>query len=295
MRPRVPWLAAAACVLPALPLSAQPPGPQGPPPILQIYREDVKWGKGPAHEALESQWPAAFRKAATKNHYLAAVASTGAQEAWFLTGVPDYATLEAYDQEIAKAPGLTAELQRLGAADGDLLTGGRAFIAEYRPDSAAPAAPVELGKMRGFVVTTYRLRPGHGADWTEMRAILRDVIAKAGVTPGTAVYEIVQGVTTPTYLVFRPFRSMAEMDARAADAAKIRAAWSAEQRARYDKLTSDVVVSREVETLVFHPKMSYPSDQMVASDPEYWTPKSVVAQKAGLVKPAANVKEPPKP
>ncbi|AHG89961.1 hypothetical protein J421_2424 [Gemmatirosa kalamazoonensis] len=292
MRPRLTLLAIAGCLLPALPLHAQPAGP---PVILQIFREDVKVGKGSAHETIEAQWPAAFRRAATKNHYLAATTSTGGQEAWFMTAVPDYATLEAYDQEIAKAPGLSAELQRLSAADGEMLSGARTFLAELRPDSGPPGAPLDIGKMRGFVITTYRLRPGHTADWMEMRGALVAAYARAGLEHGTAVYEIVQGVTTPTYMVIRPFRSMAEMDARSANASKVRAAMSMEQRARYDKLTSDAVISREVETLMFNPKMSYAPEGMVASDPAFWTPKPVVAQRPSLVKPAVNVKEPPKP
>ena len=35
----------------------------GPPPYLQIFREEVKVGHGPAHVQTEAGWPRAFRAA----------------------------------------------------------------------------------------------------------------------------------------------------------------------------------------------------------------------------------------
>jgi hypothetical protein len=294
MRPRRPWLAVAACLLSAIPLRAQQTPPP-PPRLLQIDREEVKIGRAAAHEAFEVQWPAAFRRAKSTNYYLAVTSVTGAPEAWYIAPADNYAALEAFDKEIDKTPGLRAELQRLSAGDAEMLTGWRQMIAEYRPELSLPGTPVNIGTMRGFSITTTRLRPGHGADWKEMRTILRDVYTKAGIDSHNALYQVVRGVNTPTYIGLNPFRSLAEMDARAAMGPKIDSAWTAEQRARYDKLTADAVITVETETFMFSPKMSYVGEQTIAADPEFWTSKAVVAQRPSLAKPAANVKEPQKP
>ena len=39
------------------------------------------------------------------------------------------------------------------------------------------------------------------------------------------------------------------------------------------------MMSGENRLLAFSPKMSYPSEEWVASDPEYWKPKVVTAAK----------------
>src|SRR5712692_11855886 len=63
---------------------AQAPAPMGPPKVLQIIREEVKYGKGPAHEKHEAGYPRALKKANWPATYLAMTSITGQGEAWFL-------------------------------------------------------------------------------------------------------------------------------------------------------------------------------------------------------------------
>ncbi len=49
-----------------LPLSAQTPRPHDPTPpakILQVFREQVKYGCGDAHQAHEAAWASAYSRA----------------------------------------------------------------------------------------------------------------------------------------------------------------------------------------------------------------------------------------
>ena len=54
--------------------------PPGPPKVLQIFREDVKVGKGAAHEKLEAAYAQAFKKAKWPTTYLAMSSVTGPGE-----------------------------------------------------------------------------------------------------------------------------------------------------------------------------------------------------------------------
>src|SRR3954468_20658053 len=64
--------------------------------VLSIYRETVKPGKGPGHDAHEEAWARASESAMGKNRtpMLAVGAMTGAPEMWYMTIFPTWADLE---------------------------------------------------------------------------------------------------------------------------------------------------------------------------------------------------------
>ena len=51
-------------------LRAQNAPQDQPPPLLQIFREEVKVGRGGAHTQTEAGWPRAFVKAGIKNYHV---------------------------------------------------------------------------------------------------------------------------------------------------------------------------------------------------------------------------------
>ena len=80
-------LLATAALWTPMPVSAQSQSDtakSGPPAVIQIFREYVKPGKGPAHEKSEALWAAAYKKGNFKYHFLAATTMSGPSEAWFL-------------------------------------------------------------------------------------------------------------------------------------------------------------------------------------------------------------------
>jgi hypothetical protein len=50
--------------------------------------------------------------------------------------------------------------------------------------------------------------------------------------------------------------------------------------ARYNKLTADTVISSESTMFMINPKMSNPSKEYIAADPEFWAPKPAAAKPA---------------
>src|SRR6266496_3935930 len=127
-----------------------------PPKVLQIYREEVKPGKAPAHEVVEAGWPRAFAKANWPTHYIAMTSLTGPNEAWFMTGFDSFAAWEADTRNIDKNPGLKKELDQLEAKDGELRSGGRSVVASFRED-LSNQWNVDMPKMRYFRVITFRV------------------------------------------------------------------------------------------------------------------------------------------
>ena len=278
-----------------LPLcAAETSGPNPPPKVLQIYREEVKVGKAPAHVKVEKAFVAAAAKANWPTHYLAMTTVTGPSEAWFLTGYPSFAAWEKDRDDTYKNSAFTADLDRLVEKDGELLTNGRSLVAVLREDLSA-GGPVDIAKMRYFRLLTFRVRPGHENDFQDAVKIVRSAYEKAKVEVPWAVYQISGGMPGPAFMLLMPMKSMSEIDAAIARAGAIREAEGPENEKALAKLASDGFASVETNIFAFSPAMSYPSKEFVTRNPEFWTPKPAAKAGAPAKQPEAKPKEGAKP
>jgi len=262
---------------------AQEQAPAGPPKVLRIFREEVKPGKVTAHENVEVGWPRAFARANFPSHYIAATSMSGPLEAWFIEGHDSLAAIEKTEQTIERAPALKAELDQLSLRDGELLANARVIVARYREELSYRAKEANIGQMRYFYLTTWRVRPGHDEDFAAANKILKEAHEKAGVPEHWAVFQVVLGMPTGTYLVFQPLKSVAEIDAFPQTHGKtFQDAIGDEGRKKLRELTSAGILTSETNVFAFNPRMSYVSQEVAAADPDFWTPKPVAAKKAGV-------------
>jgi hypothetical protein len=259
------------------------------PKVLQIFREDVKPGKGPAHEKFEARFPAAMAKAHWPTNYIALVSMTGPGDAWFLTG---YQSFEAWQQDVQNTganPGLQSELDSLVEKDGEFLSGGRSLVALYREDlSHRPA--FNLGKTRYVRILTFRVRPGHESDFEEVVKIVAGGYDKASAETTWVTYQVSAGMPSPSFFVFIPMRSLAETDALGAMQKAIREAEGEENVKKLSKIAGEAYLNTEANVYEVKPKMSYVSKETAAVDPDFWMPKPKAAApkptKAKETKPA---------
>ena len=250
-----------------------PAAAEAPPKVLQIIREEVKPGKGAAHEKIEAGWPAAFHKANGAGYYIAMTAQSGPNEAWFVGAWDSLAAAEketkAYDDNAT----LTAELQRLSAVDGDLLSGITTQWALYREDLSYQP-DIDIAKMRYFSIQTVRLNPGHRRELVAANKLIIEMHQKAKMDEHWATYEVVSGAANGTFLIFFPMKSMVEIDA--ADQMHGKAYQDIvgeEGRSRISELQDAAIRSQDTALFAFSPKMSYVSKVFSDRDPEFWNPK----------------------
>ena len=115
--------------------AGQAQGPQAPPPkAIRIFEENVKAGKGPAHEKVEAAWVRAFARAKWPGAYIGMKTIAGLPQVWFVELHDSMASIEKLEKDTEKMTALTAETDLLGAQDGELLTGVRTILATYRED-----------------------------------------------------------------------------------------------------------------------------------------------------------------
>ena len=273
-------------------VSAQEQARTGPPKVLRIFREEVKPGKGSAHEKVEAAWAQAFRKAKYPAHYLAVTSVSGPSEAWFLEGHDSLASAEQADQFVDKNAALKAEVDQISQQESGIIAGGRSIVAVYREDLSYRPTGVNLGQMRYFYVTTARIRLGHENDFVEANKIVRAAHEKADVPEHWAVFQVTLGMPAGTYLILQPLKTLAEVDAFAQTHGKAyQDATGEEGQKKLRELASAGYLSWETNVFAFNPKMSYVSKETASADPNFWTPKPAAkaapAAKKEAKKPAA--------
>ncbi len=282
------WISVIAVALLSfgLPVFAQAGAPAGPPKVLQIYREEVKPGKAPAHEAVEAGWPRAFANANWPTHYLAMTSITGPSEAWFSTGYDSFAAWETDTRNIDKNAALKKELDQLEARDGELRSGGRSLVAAFRED-LSNQPNFDITKMRYFRVITFRLKPGHDAQFPEAVKMVKAGYEKANLKQSWATYQVYSGMVTPSFLVFIPMKSLDEVDTAFGHAKTLQEAQGEDNAKKLQTIAADAYNAVESNIFAFSPKMSYVSKDWAAGDPEFWKPKAAAAVKPEGKKPAA--------
>ncbi len=255
-----------------------------PPKVLVITREYTKPGKsGTQHEKTESLFVQAMARAKWPTHYIAVESLSGKSRALFLTGYDSFEAWEKDTLATQKDATLSAALDRAWAADGELLseTDGGAFVfrEEYslRPE-------VDIAHMRYFEISLFQVKHGHDKDWDE---IVKLVMAAYKKIPDVhwATYASVYGSPDNTYVIFNPMKSLAETDKGFAMDKEFEAAMGEEGMKKLNELSAAAIESSQTNLFAFNPRMSYPADEWVKADPEFWKPKAAAAP-AAAKKPA---------
>jgi hypothetical protein len=286
-------------LIPGIKASAQPRQP-GPPTVLYIVREDIKPGLMADHGKHSAAFVRIFRSLGTSNYRIALVPIAGSEnEVLYITGAESFKELEdrlnETDKKLSGATGGTqAELERLNKEAPVLHAAMRDMFSVFRPELSFNPG-VDIRQMRYFQVTITRVRPGHDAQYADyVTKVLNVARQKAKVDNlHAAVFQVISGTAGGTYMVFRPLRSLAELDENIG--AKVRAAMGDDMKKDADKLASEAIMSSEVSTYAFVPSMSYVEKDFAAGDPTFWNPKPPPPPRPRPRKPAPKPAAPPTP
>jgi hypothetical protein len=127
--------------------------------------------------------------------------------------------------------------------------------------------------MRYFRIRTFRVKQGQGKAFEEGVKLALAGYGKSGYKASFAVYEIAAGTGSPTYLILRPLKSLAELDGMAASERAFQEALGEDGQKAMQKVFTDTVNFVENQLFAFSPKLSFPGPSVTASDPGFWTVK----------------------
>jgi hypothetical protein len=245
-----------------------------PPKVLEITREWIKPGKtGAVHDASEAAFVSASSRANLQGHYVALNSISGKARALYVYRYPSFAAMEADQKLIEKSPALTADFDRAGSSDGELLDGIDTAVLTYDEDLSYHPHP-DLSHARYYELTVFHVRPGHVADWHKLVKTYQDACDKANNGAHWGMYQLAFGGEGGTYLALSHRASMKEIDDIFAGGKKFVEAIGGEAAMqKFDELFGQTVDSSRSELFAINPKQSYPEDAWIKSDPDFWKPK----------------------
>lgn len=254
-------------------------GTTPPPKVLVVQREFLKPGKsGSVHEKSESAFVQAFTRAKWPTHYFAVSALTGKPRVLFLVGYDSFESWEKDSAATDNNKALSASLDRALAADGDLLSEQDESALIYNDDASLNSS-VDIAHMRYFEISLYRVRPGHRGEWDELVKLVKAAYQKVPDTHW-AMFDAMYGQENPTYVVFIPMKSLKEVDDGFARDKQFVAAMGEDGMKKLSELESSAVEFTQTNLFEFSPGMSYPRDEWIKADPDFWKPKPAMAAPA---------------
>jgi len=245
--------------------------PTSQPSLITIVREEVKTGHNAMHSAYEAGWPAAYGKAKSPNYYLAMVSITGPNEAWYTSPYASHAALGESMKRESDDKALSAELARLEKGDADHINSSRRIHAAARPDLSYGTFP-DLGLMRFYEITTFRVRPGFEEAFANVAKAYAGAAKRAAPNMSWRTYEVMAGIPGPTFLVFSSVQSFADFDRGMQDGMAIGKAFTPEEQQMMEKFGSSGLINAETQRFRVDPVQSYVDAATKAKDPKFWSP-----------------------
>jgi hypothetical protein len=251
-----------------------------PPKVLVIQREFLKPGKaGSAHAKTESAFVQAMTAAKWPTHYLGMDSLSGPSRSLFFLGFSSFEAWEADNKNQMNNATLSASIDRAMIADGELLSSFEQSVWVYNEEYSLNS-PVNIGTMRYFEISQFKVKPGHEKDWNELVKMYKDGYAKAVPDARWATFESVYGFDNGgLYLVLTPMKSLVETDKSLGASKQFIAAMGETGMKRLAELSAACIETSQTNLFQFNPKISYPRDEWVKADPTFWKPKVVVAAK----------------
>jgi len=252
---------------------------QGPSKVLTIQREYTKPGKGGSvHEKSEAAFVQIYARAKTLAPYVAASAITGKPRVLFFTG---YDSFDAWqkDTEQTDKPGISAALDRASAADGELLESSDQSAFYYRPEYSLRTDKVEIAKMRFVEIAAYHMKPGSDHAMDEIMKTVLAAAEKGMPSTNWACYQSMYGAPEGVFLFITLMKDASEIDRNISENKGFAEALGEAGGKKLAELSAAAVESSEVNLFSFSPRMSYPPEEWIKADPDFWKPKPAPAAK----------------
>lgn len=242
------------------------------PKYLQVIVEYTKPGKGGlAHDKTEGAFVQAMAKANFPLHYTAFNAISGRARAIYLSPFNSFEEVEKATK-IFDSPAVGSEFDRINAADGELLDESHVLIFSSDPElsfhSRTPGP-----KNRFLEADIVQVKPGHGKDFSDLMKLYMAAFDKAGSSYHWGAYRAEYGDSLGFYVFLTVSDSEAEIDQRFSEDPKIGKILSDDDKKKIRDLRAASIETERVELYSVNPAQSYPPEDYVKADPDFWKPK----------------------
>ena len=243
------------------------------PKYMQIIVEYTKPGKGgAAHDKTENAFVQAATKANFPIHYIAFNAMSGKPRAIFISHFDSFEAVQTAGKVFAD-PAYAEEFERINTADGELVDSINQLIFKYVPElSYHPHGPNPHA--RYLEARILHVRPGHGKDFEDLVKVWIAANDKAGSSNHWGAYRVEYGEQVGSYVFLTDDESMADIDKSEAQAPKFMEILSEADRRDARELRAEAIDTDRFELYAVNPTQSYPPDEFVKADPDFWASKA---------------------
>ncbi len=241
-----------------------------PPPAIRIVRETATFGTAAKHLANERDWATTLRSKKVPYSYVGTVGASGAPEFWFIGGAADFASLPGLDQTYLTDKSLARRLDTLMSRESEFVVSVQTILATYRADLSYQATFI-VPETRHFWVSTFTVRPGQDGAFATMMKAYVEAYRAAKLDSPWVTYELAAGGSSPTFLLFVPMNSYADIDRELAARGAIGAQMASPQAvaAQFSLSTERV----ETQVLTISPDISYVPEAFADQDKAFWKAK----------------------
>jgi hypothetical protein len=243
------------------------------PKYMQIIVEYTKPGKGgAAHDKTENAFVQAATKANFPIHYIAFNAMSGKPRAIFISHFDSFEAVQTAGKVFAD-PAYAEEFERINTADGELVDSINQLIFKYVPElSYHPHGPNPHA--RYLEARILHVRPGHGKDFEDLVKVWIAANDKAGSSNHWGAYRVEYGEQVGSYVFLTDDESMADIDKSEAQAPKFMEVLSEADRRDARELRTEAIDTDRFELYAVNPTQSYPPEEFVKADPDFWASKA---------------------
>jgi len=227
------------------------------PRILQITHEYTKPYKGGrAHDKTESAFVTEMRDAKIPAFYVGMNSMSGKARSLYMTRYSSFMEWEKDNALQPKNPTLSAEVERAGIADGELLEEVDSAVYTFESElSFHPHNDIENHHF--YQVFAFHVRRGHEKEWHELVKMVKDAHEKAGDGAHWGMYRLMFGGEGGTYVALSSDPSMSAIDDAFTGQKKyLDALGGAEGMAKLDALFGEAVDTSHSELFSVNPKQS---------------------------------------
>jgi len=246
------------------------------PKYLQIIVEYTKPGKGgQAHDKTESAFVQTMVKAHFPIHYIAFNAMSGPSRAIFLSHFDSYEAMEKA-MKILEEPAIASDYERANVADGELLDSTKTLYFSFVPELSYHTRS-DISHGRFLEARIVHVRPGHGKEFDELVKMWIAAEDKVGTADHWGAYRIEYGEQLGSYIFLTSDNSLADIDKSNAEDSKFSSALSESDKVRMRELREAAIDQDRFELYSVNPAQSYPPEEFLKADADYWKPKAAEA------------------
>ena len=163
-------------------------------------------------------------------------------------------------------------MDRAGVADGELLSESDQSAFILRDDLSLNTGNL-VGK-RYMEIGHFVVKPGHTQDFEALAKLYVEGYKKAGLATNWAAFQLVYGTNTgDVFIVITTLKSLAETDKEIGLNEQFVKAMGESGMKKVDELAASSIESSMTNLFEINPKMSYPPDEWIKAEPDFWKPK----------------------